>query len=357
MSDIPPPEVPVDLPPPPGEPTPDTEFLALLEKLGPTLAEVAKAAVAEAVATTPTPTFRPGAVQGVNAAERTASVLVDGDTAPITAQVLTDLPSVNDRVMLCFAPPSAVFLSGLITTSGTPAGVISPYCGPITHHANAETGATTGAPPRGWLWCAGQSVNRADYPALFEAIGTTYGSSSATTFNVPDLRGRLPIGLDNMGGSDANRIGLANTLGTTGGTNTLTTSHLPPHTHDLGNHTHDLGNHTHQHTPTGSINTSGLGTSDPGTHTHSYGPQGTSGGFGLVDSATASSSGTVSTGPAGAHTHTITGSATFTGTQTPTTGPSTNATSGPSSNSSGNGPGMTAELLPPVMAVHWIIKA
>lgn len=362
MSDIPA-ELPIELPPPPGEPTPDTEFLALLDKLGPVLAEVAKSAVSEAVATTPTPTFRPGAVQGVSAADRTASVLVDGDTAAITAQVLTDLPSVNDRVMLCFAPPAAVFVTGLITQSGTPAGVIAPYAGPITHHAGSESGSTTGAPPRGWLWCAGQAVSRADYPALFAAIGTTYGAGNGTTtFNVPDLRGRLPIGLDNMGGSDAGRIGLSNTLGTAGGTSTITTSHLPAHTHDLGSHTHSF-------TPSGSVSISSVSGTVSGTtgtqsadHTHNS-PNGASfatdgggpyllGGGGTFNINT--SAGATTSGNSGSHTHSFSGSlsggsgsGSFSG-----NGGTTGAAFG-STGSAGSG----SEFLPPVMAVHWIVKA
>lgn len=59
------------------------------------------------------------------------------------------------------------------------------------------------AAPTGWLLCYGQSLLRADYPNLFTAIGTTYGAADGTHFNVPDLRGRSPIGKDDMGGSAA----------------------------------------------------------------------------------------------------------------------------------------------------------
>lgn len=60
------------------------------------------------------------------------------------------------------------------------------------------------AAPSGWLLCYGQSLVRATYPTLFAVIGTTYGSADGTHFNVPDLRGRVPVALDNMGGSNAN---------------------------------------------------------------------------------------------------------------------------------------------------------
>lgn len=80
------------------------------------------------------------------------------------------------------------------------------------------------AAPAGFLLCNGQSVLRADYPALFTAIGVTFGSVDGTHFNVPDLRGRTVAGLDQMAaGAPANRVtngvsGIAgNTLGAAGG--------------------------------------------------------------------------------------------------------------------------------------------
>jgi microcystin-dependent protein len=53
------------------------------------------------------------------------------------------------------------------------------------------------APPN-FLYAEGQSLTREDYPLLFAAIGVTWGSESATTFNVPDFRGRVPIGADGI---------------------------------------------------------------------------------------------------------------------------------------------------------------
>lgn len=90
-----------------------------------------------------------------------------------------------------------------------PAGVIWPYAG--------------SSAPDGWLLCQGQAVSRADYAALFAAIGTTYGAGDgATTFNVPDLRRRSPIG---AGGNWA--------LGAPVGaeTHTLLIDELPGHDH------------------------------------------------------------------------------------------------------------------------------
>jgi len=62
-----------------------------------------------------------------------------------------------------------------------PAGSVSAYAGSST--------------PSGWLLCDGSAVSRTTYAALFTAIGITYGAGdSSTTFNIPDLRDRFPLG-------------------------------------------------------------------------------------------------------------------------------------------------------------------
>lgn len=48
--------------------------------------------------------------------------------------------------------------------------------------------------PLGWVACQGQTLPIARYSALFSLLGTTYGGDGRTTFAVPDLRGRLPVG-------------------------------------------------------------------------------------------------------------------------------------------------------------------
>jgi microcystin-dependent protein len=74
-----------------------------------------------------------------------------------------------------------------------PVGMVMPFAG------------TTA--PAGYLLCSGQAISRITYAALFNSIGTTYGAGDGTTtFNVPDLRGRVIAAPDNMGGSAANRL-------------------------------------------------------------------------------------------------------------------------------------------------------
>lgn len=81
--------------------------------------------------------------------------------------------------------------------------------------------------PDGFLICDGQAVSRDEYDDLFAVIGTIYGSGNGTTtFNLPDLRGRVPVGVD----VSQNEF---DELGNNGGekTHTLTTGEMPGHSH------------------------------------------------------------------------------------------------------------------------------
>lgn len=99
------------------------------------------------------------------------------------------------------------------------------------------------AAPTYWLLCYGQAISRATYADLFAAIGTTFGAGDGvTTFNVPDIRGRVTAGQDDMGGSSANRLtgqsgGVdGDGLGNAGGaeTHALTSGENGAHTHTTG---------------------------------------------------------------------------------------------------------------------------
>lgn len=93
--------------------------------------------------------------------------------------------------------------------------------------------------PSGWLMCDGSSLLREDYLDLFAIIGTTYGSVDGTHFTLPNLKGKVPVGLD----SSQTEF---DTLGETGGakTHTLTSAEMPAHTHTGPSHTHGM-NHNH----------------------------------------------------------------------------------------------------------------
>ena len=95
------------------------------------------------------------------------------------------------------------------------------------------------ASPSGWLLCDGRTVNRQAFSALFNAIGTQYntGGESSSDFRLPDTRGRVLMGLDNMGGTSANRVTatVADTLGGSGGAenHTLLEAELAVHHHSI----------------------------------------------------------------------------------------------------------------------------
>lgn len=108
---------------------------------------------------------------------------------------------------------------------GLPAGAIIQWAG-----------ATA---PVNWLLCDGTAVSRTTYASLFAAVGTTYGTGDgSTTFNLPDLRGRVPVGKN--GGSFG-------TLGASGGAETVTldSNNLPAHSHSFSATTNTTGGHTH----------------------------------------------------------------------------------------------------------------
>jgi hypothetical protein len=56
--------------------------------------------------------------------------------------------------------------------------------------------------PKGFLACTGERISRADHPALFSLVGTTYGGDGVTTFALPDPRGRVTAGPDERLGQD-----------------------------------------------------------------------------------------------------------------------------------------------------------
>jgi microcystin-dependent protein len=96
-----------------------------------------------------------------------------------------------------------------------PIGTISAYGGLVA--------------PTGWVLCDGAAISRTTFAALFNIVGTVYGvGDGSTTFNTPNLKGRVPVGLD------ATQIEF-DTLGEVGGakTHTLTTAEMPAHSHTI----------------------------------------------------------------------------------------------------------------------------
>ena len=177
----------------------------------------------------------------ISAAITNASALatIRGITYPSADGTANQFLQTDGSGNLTFATPTGTF--------AMPAGMIFPYAG-------------SSIPTGGYLFCAGQAVSRSTYADLFTAIGTTYGTGDgSSTFNLPDLRGRVIAGQDDMEGSSANRLtnqtgGLdGDTLGATGGSEThvLTEAQLASHTHSVNSVT--IGtlapNTTGQNTP------------------------------------------------------------------------------------------------------------
>ena len=144
-----------------------------------------------------------------------------------------------------------------------PVGVILPYAG--------------SAAPDGWMLCDGKQVDKSKYPALYKVIGYTYGGSN-DSFQLPDLRGRGPVGLNP---DDAD----FNALGHPGGEKefTLGVNEMPSHQHavtitNAGNHQHFLGTFTGSYQEAkpgagalwfqGGVGDQGQKTSDTGDHGH-----------------------------------------------------------------------------------------
>lgn len=211
----------------------------------------------------------------------------------------------------------------VIADTSSPPGMLAPYAG--------------GSAPTGWLLCDGAAVSRSTYANLFAAIGTAYGAGNgSTTFNVPDLRGRTPVGRN--GGSFP-------TLGGTGGAETVTLtaaqSGLPSHNHGASASSGGAGGHSHS----GSTSSP-----SPATHAHgfstptfTYSGRGTGNQNTVVSVASTGSS----TNTEGNHSHTF---------NTSSVSDHSHGVSVSVSSSSAANASQSHANMPPYVVVNWIIK-
>ena len=149
-----------------------------------------------------------------------SEILVDGQTL---TTVLTQLQNSIDS------------LSGLGGSGGSvldmPLGTVLPIA--------------TESVPEGWMLCDGREISIEEYQGLYDLIGTTYGAGDsafwaqvfypATTFNIPDLRGRTIIGSDDMGGMESGLLtNHDGSLGEVGGAerHQLSLDEIPAHSHE-----------------------------------------------------------------------------------------------------------------------------
>ena len=362
MSDLPP-DLPVT-PALPAEPSPisDAQLPALVEQLRGVLADVAKVARDEALAAMPVPRVIPGTVSQVDVANLQVSVLTDdgAEGNEITASIISERPNPNERVMVLSLPGGAAFVIGHVGGDGVPPGAVISYAGTIDAAISSATGT---APPRGYAMAYGQVLKQNAVPWFFAAAGTSHntGGEAADEVRLPDLRGRFLMGLDNMGGSDAGRIGsIANAVGATGGaeTHTLSTTNLPSHTHDLGSHTHSF-------TPSGTVSISSISgsvsisgtTSSDGNHNHGVSFSGNAGPGGGAAGLYAGSDFDYASSFAGTHSHSFSGSGSLSGGSGSGSFSGSGGTTGAASGSTGAaGSGGSVNHLPPTMAVFHLVK-
>ena len=164
----------------------------------------------------------------------------------VTYNFVAGTPSVADNVdqnftdIVNWVNTNAVHLDGSKAFTNVPSG---PAVDPVSANQLARKAyvdavlpvgiiqayAGSTAPSANWLFCQGQAVSRSTYAGLFGVVGTTYGvGDGSTTFNLPNLQGRIPVG------RDTGQVEF-DTLGEVGGakTHTLVTGEIPAHVHDI----------------------------------------------------------------------------------------------------------------------------
>lgn len=200
------------------------------------------------------------------------------DTAERASEISS--PNAGDLSFLEDTGDLDVYFSGAWRHIGDPVGTL-----------RMNAGAT--APP-GWLVCNGQAVSRTTYAALFAAIGEVWGDGDgSTTFNVPDLRGRVPRGVA--------ASGTGSSLGGTFGADT--------HTHTGPSHTHTGPSHSHSFSDTSTGAQAGGGGSGPSAgasgsnHVHTISGNTGSGGTGNTGASGTAATGSSSTIQASAAVH------------------------------------------------------
>lgn len=324
----------------------DAQILEIAQAMLPLIEEAMSTATKTAIESTPVPIIRPGTCEGFNPSTLTATCRMDDETSTISAQVAGEWPIPGDRVLCVFAPGGAAWVLSPIGHGGVPPGSCIAFLGPIAVDTPGSTPQS--APPPGFARPYGQLGTVGQYPGLYYYVGTTHNTGGEDPqlgqFRFPDARGRIFLGLDNMGGTDAGRISsIANTVGVAGGgeTHTLATANLPSHTHSLPSH-----DHTFTGTVSGSVGSGGEHSHSTNAHalTGSGGVpvwDGANGSAGFFFAPSSWAGATVYSD--GSHTHTLSGSVSGT----------TGAWSG---TSGAAGSGSAVNHLPPVMMCNWLIK-
>ena len=232
---------------------------------------------------------------------------------------------------------------------GVPVGCVMPYVGDT-------------APDSTWKICDGSSLDVTIYNELYAVIGSKFGTASAGFFKIPDLRGAVPRGAGTSGLNGAWDGGAVGAAPSASPTVSLTSAHLPSHTHTVPAHAHTAGlagataagNGTHAHG-------FALMTSSGGGHDHDtkmiapgdFNRNGSNPGA-RMDSNTSGNR----TAVGGAHTHSVTGSISNDGFHSHTVSGTVSVSSGGggATGEAGSSTPTAINVVGPAVAVNYLIK-
>jgi microcystin-dependent protein len=188
----------------------------------------------------------------------------------------TDVPSISPETILTTTTAAEVYatktyadnaVSALVDSAPSTLNTLNELAAALGDDANFATTITNAlspvgsvtayalsTPPAGWLLCDGTVHNISSYPALGAGLGSTYGGNGSTTFAVPNLKGRIPVGLDSTQTE-------FDTRGETGGEKAVT---LTSAQSGLPAHGHGVTDPTHGHSPIRYLDGGAVGFNDGG---------------------------------------------------------------------------------------------
>jgi len=190
-----------------------------------------------------------GAISDVHGVGAGNSIVGTGTAQTLTNKIITaptiNSPKINENVTLTTTSTELNYVDGVTSPIQTQIDTNTPV-GMISIHAGSSA-------PTGWLLCDGTSYGSASYTTLFSVIGQTFGGSGSA-FAVPNLKGRVVVGIDasqssfdtrgETGGSMSHQHAASNS-----GNTSIAHNHAidPPSTgsNEAGDHGHNITAHSH----------------------------------------------------------------------------------------------------------------